>query len=63
MKQFKISNFPKFVEYAYSNPELNNLNQWDEILAAAGFKTAIYKGINSWCMDDEEYTWFVLRWS
>jgi hypothetical protein len=61
MKWFDITNFPKFTkECAIYSGTL------DEKMRRMGYKTATFKvngTMNAWGMSEEDYTWFVLRWS
>jgi hypothetical protein len=58
---FDVTDFPKFVSYAEKNyPPFTHMTT---ILIAAGYKSSKFRSFGSWYMDDEEYTWFVLRWS
>jgi len=63
MKTFYMEDFPRVVEAASSLG-------YAEFLRRDGFKTTEYIGNKfevsycpSHCMSEEEYTWFVLRWS
>jgi hypothetical protein len=58
---FDVTDFPKFVSYAGENFP-NSLLMSDSLIAA-GYKSTKFRSYGSWYMDDEEYTWFVLRWS
>ena len=76
-KHFNISDFLNFVEYIDSNRRVNSLSldsrydYYDTALIAEGFKSAQYHdeyhkdGLTtiSWSMTEEEFTWFVLKWS
>lgn len=63
MKQIKIVDFPKYrAEFRY-----DEYNTWEESLKANGYPSATAKPDtlygNVLELSDEEYTWFVLRWS
>ena len=60
---FKLRDFPKFNKYAI---DIRNNNYainytWEDVFAAAGYKTYQFGNFHS--LSEEEYTWFVLRWS
>ena len=56
-----LRNYPKFVA-AYEN---DGKLSWEQSLHTAGFKSANGDEMLIWeyKLDDEEFTWFVLRWS
>jgi hypothetical protein len=61
MKWFDISQFPKF-----RRASENYSGTVDEKMRRMGYKTATFEAngtMNAWGLSEEEYTWFVLRWS
>ena len=61
MKTINIYNFPKFMD-AWDLPQYAGMSG-GECMRALGFKSARYMGGNYWGLSDEDYTWFILRWS
>jgi|688.fasta_scaffold33487_15 hypothetical protein len=58
---FNIKDFPNFRKEA-----LNYSGTLDDTMRRMGYKTATFKAngtVNAWGLSEEEYTWFVLRWS
>ena len=69
-KYFNISNFPNFIEYLVENnlgPRDERYEYYDTALIAEGFKSAqFHEEVDehiSWSMSEDEFTWFVLKWS
>jgi protein subunit release factor B len=60
MKWFNVTNFPNFRKEA-----LNYSGTLDDTMRRMGFKSAKFRlqGPNAWGLSEEEYTWFVLRFS
>ena len=60
MKWFNVTNFPNFRKEALNYP-----GTLDDTMRRMGFKSATFRfrGANAWGLSEEEYTWFVLRWS
>jgi hypothetical protein len=65
MKNIDIYKFEKFIAAWQSEPY--SRLKGDECMRQMGFKSAMYeifsKDNKSWQLSEEEYTWFVLRWS
>jgi hypothetical protein len=63
MKQFYMKDYPKFKQHCYRN-STGYIIPFEDHLQTSGFKSAIRgspgKGFE---MSDEDFTWFVLRWS
>jgi hypothetical protein len=61
MKWFDITNFPKFSKESESYS-----GTLDEKMRRMGYKTATFKvngTMKAWGMSEEDYTWFLLRYS
>jgi hypothetical protein len=65
MIKLDIRKYQKFRQECYNNSKFRNAYDWVEALRIAGFKTAIsYDGSSTGIhLSEEEYTWFVIRWS
>jgi hypothetical protein len=63
MKKVYVSDFPKFKEMFWRD----GLPSWQATFRANGFKSVIedqtFASADRVLISDEEYTWFVLRWS
>ena len=65
MKLINISDFPKYTAECLND----EYDSWEASLIANGYKSAeaLHEDGNYWGtlinLSDEEYTWFVLRWS
>jgi hypothetical protein len=58
---FDITCFPKFMKDFERNGWLV-----DEAMRRMGYKSAIFEAngtMCAWGLSEEEYTWFILRWS
>ena len=69
-KYFNISSFPNFIEYLDENNLVSRderYEYYDTALIAEGFKSAqFHEEVDehiSWSMSEEEFTWFILKWS
>jgi hypothetical protein len=62
MKKIYVSDFPKFKEMFWRDGL-----SWQATFRANGFKSVIedhaFASADRVLISDEEYTWFVLRWS
>lgn len=59
---FQIHDFPNFVKYAHDSGN----DAWEQDFIDAGFSSIKwgYDGVGGFCsLSEEEYTWFILRWS
>lgn len=65
MKKFDINKFQKFRQECYNNDAYSRAYSWVEALHIAGYKSAIsYNGtVRGIYLSEEEYTWFVIKWS
>jgi hypothetical protein len=73
MKQFHITNFPKFIVHAdgimRNDPEFVKLSKdgvwpYHMVMHIDGFASAnIGDPGRGFLLNDEEYTWFVLKWA
>jgi len=61
MKELNLMTYPKFMDHYGPN---DSFDTWVECLIDAGIKDpCISTGLIFNNITDEEYTWFVLRWS
>jgi hypothetical protein len=63
---FDVFEYPNFIEECKSIGSWWGTGTWSEVFSNAGFKTyridKTKMGKSHW-LDDEEFTWFVLRFS
>lgn len=57
--KFSIHDFPKFLEWTYTSEHIF----WIMDFKLAGFHSAENHQGGLMSLNEEEYTWFVLRWS
>ena len=62
MKKFNLLEFPKFLDSLREQPFGIT---GDEYMRILGYTSAQFNPLDglAWSLSDEEYTWFVLRWS
>jgi hypothetical protein len=59
-----ISVFPKYKHHCYFNSEYDQFHCWASCLVHDGFTSAHYSFEEYQLqMSDEDYVWFVLKWS
>ena len=57
--KFNIQDFPKFLEWTHKNDTL----YWIIDFELAGFHSAENHQGGNMSLNEEEYTWFVLKWT
>jgi hypothetical protein len=63
MKVINIHAFPRFVEH-YDTIPVSILNTWEDCLKDSGINSPVfYENTYNLEITDEEYTWFILKWS
>jgi hypothetical protein len=63
MKVINIFDFPKFVNY-YDAISFTIYKTWEDCLKDSGINSPVfYENTYNLEITDEEYTWFILKWS
>ena len=68
MIRFSVFDYPKFCDYVLIRCEYDvHYQKFDQALISEGFSSAMYVHVATnesyWCMSDEQFTWFILKWS
>jgi hypothetical protein len=65
MKTFNINDFPRFLDEWILYPDFSSYHHAAaDYMRQVGFKSARFVNIEvGWGLSDEEYTWFLIRYS